>query len=109
MKRIKSDNYESVVYVSHPYLGKKENEDKVAEMLKDLQSQYPNYLFVSPIHAFSWAYGVADYDKGMDMCLWLLENCDEMWILSASWKESEGCRREVDYCLSAFIPVFFQF
>ena len=48
--------YQKVVYVSHPYGGKAENHEMVGELIRRLQKLYPNYLFVSPIHAFSFCY-----------------------------------------------------
>jgi len=103
VNRIKDSHYESVVYVSHPYGGKKENEEKVAEIINQLSKEYPTYLFISPIHSFSYAYHDVDYQVGIDMCLWLLEKADEMWVYG-DWKNSKGCNMETEYCKEFGIP-----
>ena len=78
MNKITDRNYESIVYISHPYSGLKENEEKVANIINQLQEQYPKYLFLSPVHAFSYAYHEVDYQVGIQMCLWLLDKCDDL-------------------------------
>ena len=90
-------DYESIVYISHPYSGLKENEEKVAYIINQLTEKYPTYLFISPIHAFSYAYHAVDYQKGINMCLWLLDRCDEMWIYG-DWENSKGCKMEIEFC-----------
>lgn len=105
--KITDDTYESIVYISHPYSGKKENEEKVANIINNLSIQYPNYLFISPIHAFSYAYHTLDYQKGINQCLWLLEKCDEVWVYG-DWQNSKGCKMEVDYAMEYSIPVVYR-
>ena len=97
-------NYDKVIYISHPYSGLKENEEKVAEIINQLTKEYPTYLFISPIHAFSYAYHAVDYQKGIDMCLWLLDRCDEMWVYG-NWENSKGCKMEIEYCMEYNITV----
>ena len=89
--------YERVIYISHPYGGLKENEEKVARIIIRLQKKYPTYLFISPIHAFSYQYHKVDYETGILKCLWLLYRCDEMWVFG-DWKESKGVCREILEC-----------
>lgn len=101
-KSLKSGNsgkrrYEKVIYISHPYGGKKENEEKVAKIINRLQKQYPTYLFISPIHAFSFQYHKVDYEVGIQKCLWLLYRCDEMWVFG-DWENSKGVCREILEC-----------
>lgn len=97
--------YKTVVYISHPYSGKYENEVAVAEIITKLSKKYPGYLFVSPIHAFSFAYKNVDYDTGMKMCLWLLDRADEMWLFG-DWEKSIGCQRERQFCMDFEIPFY---
>lgn len=96
--------YEKVVYISHPYGGKEENRKQVGEIIKELIQAYPNYLFLSPIHAFSYAYSEVDYNVGMSWCLWLLDKADVMWVYG-DYASSEGCKREIQYCLEHNIPM----
>ena len=103
MKRILNNHYKSIIYISHPYGGKKENEEKVKHIIQTLEKECPNYLFISPIHSFSWHYHETDYQKGIEECLWLLEKCDEMWVFG-DWKNSQGCNIEVEYCEKYLIP-----
>lgn len=92
-------SYKKVVYISHPYGGKRKNERKVKKIINRLQNIYPEYLFLSPIHAFSYAYFKTDYEKGLNMCLWLLNKADEMWVYG-DWANSRGCKAEVEFCIN---------
>ena len=98
--------YEKVVYISHPYGGCKRNERKVQKIINKLQIQYPKYLFLSPIHAFSYAYTKTDYEQGLNMCLWLLSKADEMWVYG-DWQNSRGCKAEVEFCINNHIDLSF--
>lgn len=95
--------YDKVIYISHPYGGKKENEDEVASIINRLQKKYPTYLFISPIHAFSFQYHAVDYEVGIQKCLWLLYRCDEMWVFG-DWKLSKGVCREIIECEKVHKP-----
>lgn len=96
-------NYKNVVYVSHPYGGDKENRDKVENLIQQLQQMFPTYLFISPISAFSFLYDVTEYQEGLNMCLWLLDKCDEMWVFG-EYEDSVGCMSEIAYCQNYLIP-----
>lgn len=96
-------NYKNIVYVSHPYGGDKENRDKVENLIQQLQQMFPSYLFISPISAFSFLYDVTEYQEGLDMCLWLLDKCDEMWVFGG-YEDSVGCMSEIAYCQNYLIP-----
>ena len=100
--------YKKIVYISHPYGGYKKNERKVKRIINSLQNNFPNYLFLSPIHAFSYAYNKTDYDKGLNMCLWLLGKADEMWVYG-DWRNSRGCKAEVKYCVENNIEMMFRY
>lgn len=86
-----------MIYISHQYGGLKENEQKVANIINRLQEKHPNYLFISPIHAFSYVYHKVDYEVGLQKCLWLLHRCDEMWVFG-NYKKSQGVCREIIEC-----------
>lgn len=101
--KITDEAFESIVYISHPYGGEKENENKVAGIILELRKKHPDYLFISPIHCFSYEYQISDYETGISYCLWLLEKCDEMWVFG-DWKSSKGCNMEIEYCNMHGIP-----
>ena len=75
----------------------------VEDLIKKLVNEYPDYLFVSPIHSFSFLYNSVDYTTGLNMCLWLLKQCDEMWVFG-DYQESVGCMSEIAYCQNHSIP-----
>lgn len=102
-------NFDKVVYVAHPYGGYVKNEEVVAKKLVKLQRLFPNTLFMSPVHCFSWAYKEVQYDVGMEMCYSLMEHCDEVWVTSPFWENSVGCTREVRRAGEWNIPVKFMF
>ena len=89
--------YKSVIYISHPYQGNETNKEIVGELVRQLQKKFPEYLFISPIHAFSFCYHTTNYEDGLNMCLWMLNKCDAAWVFG-DWKNSIGCQTEVDYC-----------
>lgn len=99
-----NSKFKKIVYISHPYGGKKENEDKVAEIIKKMIVKYPDYLFLSPIHSFSFAYHAVDYDTGMKYCLWLLDQADENWFFG-DYEISIGCMREKKHSEEQHIPI----
>lgn len=97
-------DYRNIVYVCHPYQGKAENAEKAEEVMKKLTERYPNYLFLSGINSFGYVYFDTDYQRGLDMCLWLLDKCDEMWVYG-DYRNSKGCMKEIEFCMEHHIPV----
>ena len=83
----------NLVYVSHPYGGKQENEVKADVIVRALQIVYPTVCFVSPIHAIRCLYSRTDYIQGLDYCLELLWRCDGI-VMCGNWQESIGCVTE---------------
>lgn len=96
-------SYKNIVYISHPYGNDEKNQLLVGELIKNLVEEYPDYLFVSPIHSFSFLYSCTTYQKGLDMCLWLLHQCDEVWVFG-DYQNSVGCMAEIAYCKNHSIP-----
>ena len=95
--------FAKTIYISHPYQNKKSNKKKVEKIIRGLTKTFPNYLFISPIHAFGFLYTDVPYSKGLDMSLSLLDNTDEMWVYG-KYQESKGCRSEIAYCKEYNIP-----
>lgn len=68
-------------------------------MHKLLKSEelYNKYCFVSPIHCYGFMYEETDYSRGLSFCTDLLKHCDIM-LLCGNWKDSRGCRAEMELC-----------
>jgi hypothetical protein len=96
-------NYKNIIYVSHPFGGDADNVMAVTNLISMLHNEYPEYLFLSPIHAFGHMYDYTDYQEGLDMCLWLLDQCDEAWVFG-DYESSVGCMSEIAYCQNHLIP-----
>lgn len=85
-----------MVYLAAPYGGKKENLEKITQVLKILATRDPKQTYFSPIHAFGTLYDDVSYLQGMDMCLHMLDKSDEVYFLKG-WEESRGCAIEYGY------------
>ena len=103
--RIDVPTYDKKIYLSHGYGGKEENLVDVTKKLKDFVAYYPNYLFVSPVNMYNELYDCTDYQQGLNMCLALLYDCDEMWVCDTKFMNSKGCKAEIDFCDKNHIPV----
>lgn len=88
------------VYVAHPYGGKEENKESVEEIIRGLvrSEEEKNTVYLSPIHALGFLYDDVTYEKGMEYCLELLGDCNELF-LCPGWEQSRGCNMEFDYSL----------
>ena len=95
--------YDKVIYVSHPFQGKEENLREIESIVANLMGLHPNYLFLSPVHAFGYHYHSLDYNKGLKECLWLLARSTEMWVFGDS-ESSTGCKAEIEFCQAHNIP-----
>lgn len=93
------------IYISHSYSGLEENKRDIEEKVKKLVKEYPNYVFISPVHTFDHLYDSYPYDTGIDLCIELLKMCDEMWIIDKGFVNSKGVMVEREYCLCNRIPV----
>ena len=86
-----------LIYVAHPYGGKKENEVEADVVTRMLQKRFPEHCFVSPIHAIREAYNEKtteeEYFMGMKHCIALLSRCDAI-VFTGDWKHSRGCMLE---------------
>jgi hypothetical protein len=102
---IERTEFKKKIYISHSYSGLEENKRDIEEKVKKLVKEYPNYVFISPVHTFSYLYDVYPYDTGIDICIELLKMCDEMWIIDKGFVNSKGVMVEREYCLCNRIPV----
>lgn len=101
----KQKKYEKVIYVSHPFSGDDANVTNIEYKILGLRNMFPNYLFISPVHTFGFLYNYTSYEEGIDMCLRLMQMCDEVWIVSKDYTDSKGCLIERSYAHSLGIPV----
>lgn len=91
------------VYVAHPFRGDEQaNTLRVSKICRSLRAKYPDDLFISPIHAFSWFRD--DHDGALEHCLRMLARCDELWLFG-DWWNSEGCVTERNEAMRLGIPV----
>lgn len=84
-----------IIYIAHPLRGSEvKNRRRVSDILRELDRDYPEHLFLSPIHTFSWL--GEDHDRALTLCRRLIAQADELWLFG-DWRHSKGClieRRE---------------
>lgn len=96
-------------YLCHEFGGKKENIERTTEIANYMHTKFNtdddlNTLIMSPIHIFGWAYFLTNYHVGINMCLEVLKDCDEMWCFGSE-SESRGCIIEKQFCEDNGIPI----
>jgi hypothetical protein len=97
------DKSKATVYISHEYGGKWRNKRKIGKLIKTLAYLHPDKIFVSPVHCFGFLYKKVSYERGMEMCLELLDRCDEMWAFG---KHSKGVKLEIEHCKEGDIKYY---
>jgi guanylate kinase len=101
---INKPQYENVVYVAHKFQNDINNIKRVEDIINKLVELYRNYLFISPIHSFQFLYTKVDYQTGLDMCLFLLDKCDELWVFD-EYSDSIGVNGEISFSKKYKIPI----
>lgn len=99
--------FEKTVYLSHKYSGDKNNLKEVEEIIRTQQKKHPNYMFISPLHMFSFLYNDMSYKDGLELCLYQLAECDEIWVTGEKWYDSTGVIKEIEYANAHKIDVLF--
>ena len=102
---IERSKFKKKIYISHSYSGLERNKRDIEDKVKRLVKEYPNYVFISPVHTFGYLYDSYPYDTGIDLCIELLKMCNEMWIIDKGFVNSKGVMVEREYCLCNKIPV----
>lgn len=97
------NDIQKIIYLSHNYGGKESNKQHIELVMKSLVKQYPDYTFLSPVHALGFLYDYISYEDGMRHCLALLDMCDECWSVDG-YNDSKGCVIEQSYCADHRIP-----
>lgn len=95
-----------LIYIAHPYGGKEENKEKIEAIIGNFIVDYSDCVFVSPVHNYGFLYESMEYIDGMDLCLNLLEKCDELW-LSREWVTSKGCCMEYGFAKAKGIKIVY--
>ena len=95
-----------LIYVAHPFQGKPENTQSVEKIILQLIKLYPDYTFLSPLHATGFYYFEKSYEEGMKDCIEILSRCDELWLCNW-WENSKGCNIEYDWCKEHGKPIQF--
>ena len=85
-----------LIYVSHPYGGRKEEKKDIDIVIKNIVKKYPNAAYISPLHAIRRNYGkTRDYILGLNCAVEIMKRCDIVFM-SGEWKSSMGCKVEYD-------------
>ena len=101
---MENEEFDRIIYVSHPFKDRLSNLRAIESIVLALRKEYPNYLFVSPSHTFSFEYTEMSHEEGLKYCFWMLSKCDECWVFG-DWENSRGCRVEIEYCQEHHIPL----
>lgn len=99
-----------MVFICHPYRDDPEgNRKKVGQIVRDIVIENPDIL---PLAPQLYLYQLDLYDRVlaerellMDMSLYLLEACDELWFFGNRDAISEGMEQEIQYAHKHKIPV----
>lgn len=91
------NDIKKIIYLSHNYGGKESNKQHIELVMKSLVKRYPDYTFLSPVHALGFLYDYISYEDGMRHCLALLDMCDECWFIDG-YNNSQGVNIEREYC-----------
>ena len=97
------NDIKKIIYLSHNYGGKESNKKHIEAVIKSLVKRYPDYTFLSPVHALGFLYDYISYENGMRHCLALLDMCDECWFIDG-YNNSKGVTIEHEYCKEHRIP-----
>lgn len=93
-----------MVYIAHPFGGKRKNVDDAERIILKLLHAYPGTTFYSPLHATGFFYHEFPYEVGMEHCFEALRRCDALWLCEG-WETSRGCKLEVECAKKHGIPI----
>ena len=96
-----------LIYCAHPYRGDTDEAIDATEKIRELAKKYPQYTFVSPIHAIRRDYQGTNYEEGMECCMSLLAVCDAIYMMDGKqpWTTSIGCNMEYDFAIDNHMPI----
>ncbi|MCH4157662.1 MAG: DUF4406 domain-containing protein [Acidaminococcaceae bacterium] len=82
-----------LIYVAHPYGGRRDNFNACHENIDKLQQLFPGVTFVAGVTSIGGNYDETPYRVGMAHCLELLSRCDAI-IMTGAYMSSVGCQAE---------------
>ena len=85
----------AIFYVAHANGGKPENMEKAKQITHDLQVNDLENTYICPLMLFSHLrYGEVGYDAEIELCLYILSNCDKLIVASDITK---GVAKEIEF------------
>lgn len=96
----------TLIYLSHPYGNKQENYDEISKIMEHLYSSdkfFNEFCIISPVHNYGTLYEVFEYDKGLQICIDLIDYVS-ITLIVGDWQSSKGCTKERKYCIDNNIP-----
>jgi hypothetical protein len=111
-----------IIYVAHPLrpglVRSEESPREICErnisettiICNRLLMEHPDWLILSPIHAFSYVDPLCEDERAnliLVHCRCLLELADELWVFG-DYKTSEGCQMEILHAKSLDKPIVYQ-
>ncbi len=100
------------IYVAHPLRGRtgspeevKRNTASVTSICQQLVQTFPEHLFLSPVHAFSFLSPHGDQSVPLALCKRMLRCCDELWVFG-EFLESDGCMQEIRWARDWLMPIY---
>lgn len=87
------------IFISHPFAADLEmNRVRVIMILEELHEKYPDIIFLSPLHLFSYmkTETKVQREEVMAICYDMIRISDEVW----SYGSSEGCIDEMQFAIS---------
>lgn len=94
-----------MIYVAHPYGGKEANKQSVDTIMRELIQKDRSRIYFSPIHNFGMLYFDTEYEKGLNICLDVLDKCDVL-VLCGNWRQSKGCIGEYAFAKAKNIKIY---
>lgn len=87
-------DYDKIIYVAGKFQNDKKNKEYIEKCCRDFAKEYPNYLFINGVSQFSHFYDSTSQKRGLEMCLCLMQKCDEVWTVG-EYEDSVGTYSEV--------------
>lgn len=99
-----------VIYIAGRFQNNPKNQQFIENKVKEYLKQYPDYIFVNGVSCFGFLYEYVSYEHGLQQCLWLLEQADEVWVVGNQNRicESVGTLAEIRYAKKLGKPVRFK-
>lgn len=94
-----------IIYVAGKFQNQPENQKYIENRIKLFIREYPDCIFINGVSSFGYLYSDVDYNTGLDYCLWLLKQADEMWVVGNT-KDSIGVKTEIEFAEKHGISIY---